>query len=81
MGILNFPISAVCSQYRVYYVGCAVTIGRMKWSTNSDILAVGLEHPLMMGRPTNGVPSGGVLCIFGRKYIVGHSHCWKSGSR
>ncbi len=62
-------------------VGCTVTIGRIKKSTNSYILVVGLEHPLMMGRPTNEVPWGGVLCIFRRKHTVGKSHCWESGSR
>ncbi len=59
MGILSFPICAVDSRR---FMGCAVTIESIKKSTNSDILAVGLLHLLMMGRPTNGVPSGGVLC-------------------
>ena len=47
----------------------------------SDILCVGLERPLIIGRPTNFVDAGGFLCIFGSRYHFGVRTFVFKGSR
>ena len=47
----------------------------------TDILCVGLEQPLTIGRPTNFVDAGGFLCIFGSRYHFGVRTFVFKGSR